>query len=474
MGRPERPLDASGGLIPAFTHDLRVLRHQAGNPGYRELAGKALFSPSVLSSAADGRRLPTLAVTLAFVSACGGDLVAWERRWRETADQLGMTVAIRDDRPYAADAGTAVPIVARPAQLPMAPGIFVGRADVIADACHLIGASVEGRTPILISGLAGVGKSAVALRLAEKTTSCFPDGQLYVDLATHEPDGMAVPAIVRDFLLALGVPAKSVPGNPMEQIGLYRSLLAQHRLLIVLANVRHEAQVRPLLAQSAHSQVVLTSRARLLGLRGMHRVHLDTFSRAESMALLCRLVGATRVRAESEAADAIAELCGDLPLAVDIIGRRIAARPGRTIAYTAGQLTDHCRLLEVLAVGDVTVRERFASAYRSLSEPAREVICRLASDGARSTTAIEVAAEMNVPVDIMDELLESLLDAGLVQHAPATGRYHIPVLVGAFAEEMRQDIVTAPVDLASRRARRAVRGCSAKVTVRSTAWCRDR
>jgi hypothetical protein len=474
MGRPERPLAASSGLIPAFTHDLRVLRHRAGNPSYRELAGKAPFSPSVLSSAADGRRLPTLAVTLAFVSACGGDVMAWERRWREIAEQLGVTAVIRDDRPYVVDAGTAVPIVARPAQLPMAPGIFVGRADVIADACHLVGSSVDGRTPILISGLAGVGKSALALQLAEKTTKHFPDGQLYVDLATHEPDGTAVPAIVRDFLLALGVPAKNVSDNPMQRIGLYRSLLAQHRLFVLLANVRHEAQVRPLLAQSAHSQVVLTSRARLLGLRGMHRVHLDTFSRAESLALLCRLVGAARVRAEYEAADAIAELCGDLPLAVNIVGRRIAARPGRTIAYTAGQLTDHCRLLEILAVGDVTVRGRFASAYRRLSPPARELIRRLGSDGARSTTAIEVATTMNVPVDTMDELLESLVDAGLVQHSSATGRYDIPVLVGAFAEEMRHDIVTAPVDLAGRRARRAARGCSAKFTVRSTAWFQDR
>src|SRR5205814_2639969 len=125
---------------------------------------------------------------------------------------------------------------------------------------------------------------------------------------------------------------------------------------------------------------------RLLGLCGTHRVHLDTFNRAESLALLCRLIGAARVRAEYEAAHAIAELCGDLPLAVNIVGRRIAARPARTIAYTAGQLADHGRLLEILAVGDVAVRERLASAYHRLSPPACEVICRLGSDGVRSTT----------------------------------------------------------------------------------------
>jgi hypothetical protein len=458
MGRPERPLDASSGPIPAFAHDLRVLRHRAGNPSYRKLARKALFSPSVLSSAAGGRRLPTLAVTLAFVSACGGDLVAWERRWREIAEQSRITTVIQHEQSCSADACGAGPIIARPAQLPMAPGTFMGRADVVADICGLISSPIHARRPILISGLAGVGKSTTALRLAEKTASQFPDGQLYVDLAAHEPDGTAVPAIVRDFLLALGVPAAHVTDNPVQRIGLYRSLLAQRRLFALLDNVRHEAQVRPLLAQSAHSQVVLTSRPRLLGLCDAHRVHLDVFSRAESLALLCRLVGAARVRAEYEAADAIAELCGDLPLAVNIAGRRIAARPGRTIAYTAGQLTDRRRLLNILAVGDMTVRERFASAYRSLSPPAREVICRLGSAGTRSTTAVGVATAMGVSVDTADELLESLVDAGLVRHSAATGQYGIPALVGAFAEEIRQNVVIAPADLAAAGARRTTTG----------------
>src|SRR5688500_18739158 len=87
MGRPERPLDKTTGPIAVFAHDLRLLRTRAGNPSYRELARKALFAPSVLSSAASGHRLPTLAVTLAFVSACGGDRVEWERRWRGIAGQ---------------------------------------------------------------------------------------------------------------------------------------------------------------------------------------------------------------------------------------------------------------------------------------------------------------------------------------------------------------------------------------------------
>ena len=88
MGRPEKPLNGTNDPIAAFAHDLRELRRQACNPSYRELARKALFAPSVLSSAASGHRLPTLPVTLAFVAACGGDCAAWERRWRKVAGNI--------------------------------------------------------------------------------------------------------------------------------------------------------------------------------------------------------------------------------------------------------------------------------------------------------------------------------------------------------------------------------------------------
>lgn len=438
MGRPERPLDPSSGPIPAFAHDLRMLRRRAGNPPYRTLARKALFSPSVLSSAADGRRLPTLAVTLAFVAACGGDLVAWERRWREIAARSRITPTVRDDRSHTATASAASSIVACPAQLPMVPGVFIGRAQVMARAYRLIESGGEVRTPIVVSGLAGVGKSAMALRLAERAASQFPHGQLYVDLAVHEPDGTATSAIIRDLLLALGVPASQMSDNPIQRVGLYRSLLAQRRLFVLLDNVRHEAQVRPLLAQSSHSQVVLTSRARLLGLSGTHRILLTEFNRAESISLLSRLAGAARVQAEPEAAGAVAELCGDLPLAVSIVGRRIAARPGRTIAYTADQLTDRYRLLNMLAIGDTTVRERLASAYHRLSALAREVICRLALAGVRSTTAARLASTMGIHVDTADDLLETLVDAGLVRRSATSGHCVVPVLVSAFAEEMAE------------------------------------
>lgn len=273
MGRPERPLDGSGGPIAAFAYDLRALRKQAGNPSYRELARTALFAPSVLSSAASGYRLPTLPVTLGFVTACHGDRDAWEQRWREVA----QTVEAADPRgelprPFEQAASS----LARPAQLPMGAGVFVGRKPTLAGAAHVIGQPGPVRSPIVICGPIGVGKSAFALRLADQVAAQFPDGQLYADLSTYpvqdqRPGSSPADSVVRGFLRAMGVPASLLPPEETHRIGLYRSLLAERRLFVLLENPRNERWVRTLVGRTANSQVVVTSRARLLGLDGAYR-----------------------------------------------------------------------------------------------------------------------------------------------------------------------------------------------------------
>jgi DNA polymerase III delta prime subunit len=467
MGRPERPLDVTTGPIAAFAHDLRVLRNRAGNPSYRELARTALFAPSVLSSAASGHRLPTLAVTLAFVSACGGDRAAWERRWRSIAGQTGGGAEAREERApvppqveVSADPvhplASGVMRLARPAQLPIGSRTFVGREQDLAAAAGMIGAGGPVKVPLLISGPIGVGKTAFALRLAEEVAADFPDGQLYADLSNSGTGGRSANGIVRGFLRALGVPAHLVPDDPMQRIGLYRSLLAERRLFVLLAGVSDEGQVRPLLGRTPYSQVVVTSRARLLGLEDTNRVELDTFTRKESLALIGRIAGGHRIRAEHDATDTIAELCGDLPLAINIIGRKIAARPEWAIAYTAGQLSDRERLMDSLSVGDVNVRDRFTSAYEHLSPAGREAIHHFGSSGAGWTTSIGVAAAMGIMIETADELLESVVDAGLLQRANVAGRYAVSRLVSVFAAERQRDphSFAAAVPMAGRRARK--------------------
>jgi hypothetical protein len=459
MGRPEKALNGTNDPIAAFAHDLRELRKRAGSPSYRELARTALFAPSVLSSAASGHRLPTLPVTLAFVASCGGDRTSWERRWRKVAGNVGAPAESRDERapavprllvpsPGEIAAGAkqppqspcAVSILTRPAQLPIGSSTFVGRAQALAGASRVIGLTGRVKIPLVISGPIGTGKTAFALRLADDLATEFPDGQLYADLSTCGAGSPSPDGIMRGFLRALGVPAPRVSEDRMQRIGLYRSLLAERRLFVLLENACDEGQVRPLLGQSPHTQFVVTSSARLLGLEGVRRIGLDTLARQESMTLIARLVGTERVQAEYEAANAVAELCGDLPLAVNIIGRKIAARPEWTIAYAAGLLADRDRLLDSLSVGDVNVRARFASAYRLLPLVCQRAIQQLGISSARWATALGLAETMDISIDAADELLESLVDAGLLTRANSAGRYGISTLVSVFAADTQRDV----------------------------------
>ena len=442
MGRPERPLDSVDEPIVAFARDLRALRKSAGNPSYRELARTAMFAPSVLSSAASGRRMPTLPVTLAFAAACGGDQRAWEGRWRSVT----AGTALGGER--VRTVSRAASGYARPAQLPIDSMTFVGRTQPLSDAVRVITQSDRSNVPLMISGSIGVGKTAFALRLADEAAASFPDGQLYADLGATGTD-RTPHTIVYGFLRALGVPAPLVPDDAMQRLGLYRSLLAQRRVFVLLEDAQDETQVRPLLGRATQGLVVVTSRARLLGLDSLHRIDLSAFTRDESMALLGQLIGVNRVEAEFEAADALADLCGDLPLAVNIVGRMIASRPGWAIAYAAGLLAGDDKLLDSLAVGDVSVRARFDAAYRRLPLTSRRALGHLGSIGSRWTTAIGLAGAMSIPLPAADRTLETLVDAGLLTKANLAGRYCLPAMVSVFAATAHREAAMLDLTAAS-------------------------
>jgi hypothetical protein len=233
----------------------------------------------------------------------------------------------------------------------------------------------------------------------------------------------------------------------VQRIGFFRSILSQRRLLVLLDNAGDEGQIRPLLGRATHSQVVVTSRARLLGLDGTHRIELSAFARQESMALIGQLAGPERVQAEYEAANAIAELCEDLPLAIDIIGRKIAARPEWAVAYTAEQLANRDCLIDSLSVGAINVRERFASAYQLLPSAARQAVRQLGLGGAGWETAPGLADAMGISADTAAGLLESLIDAGLLTKANVAGRYCISTLVSAFAADAEPGVTYMTVPL---------------------------
>ncbi|MDX3534139.1 NB-ARC domain-containing protein [Streptomyces sp. MB09-01] len=455
MGRLERPLAPDAGPVTAFARELRRLRTAAGSPGYRDMATRAMFSASVLSDAAAGYRLPTLQVALAFAEACGGDRATWERRWHEAARAEGDEGAARpaakavqqhqENELRAADVRAVLP---PPAQLPMEPQPLVGRAELLQRA-RAMTAPCYGEQrppgPLLISGQVGAGKSVFALRLAHELATGLPDGQLYANLDPAADGRKDAAGIAGGFLEALGIPADRIPNDPGQRIGLYRSLLHRRRLLVVLDGVTHERQVRELLTAAPESRILITSRSRLLGLDGIGRIRLSSLDRDESMELLAQLIGGDRVGTEPRACLRLADACGDLPLALNLAGRRIAARPEWMLQDAVSELLgegrrEPGRFLSRLQIGDEGLGSRLDSAYRLLTPWARLMLRQFAGSENPpsvdnvvygSTDALAVLVERSAqPVE---DLLERLLDAGLLEHSDLPGQYGLTPMARAFA-----------------------------------------
>jgi hypothetical protein len=444
MGRPERPLDPASGPVAAFAIALRELRRAAGGPSYRELSKRALFSPSVLSAATSGFSLPTLRVTLAFVEACGADPADWQRRWAEAARAAGVVVD-QEVLPRPRPAAEAMPVLSgvdpcwpTPAQLPAGSRHFAGRRRAIAALNALTGANA----PVLISGPVGVGKSALAIHWSHQSRARFPDGVLYADLCAHASSGTSPPQVLADFLCALGTPAELIPAGEAQRAALYRSMLAERDVLVVLDNAVDEGQLRLLLAEAPGSQVLVTSRGRLAGLDGVERITLDTLPPDQSLALLSAIIGAERIEAERAHALELADLCDHLPLALRVVAVRIAVRPGWTLAHAVAHLRDEPRRLDQLRTGDVDLRDRLRTAWRSLDATGRRAFgCLARLDG--DIDAHRLAEVLDEPVHAAEEVMETLVDVGLIQPTSTVGAYRLPWLFRLYALEEDADDLRA-------------------------------
>ena len=331
-----------------------------------------------------------------------------------------------------------------PRQLPAPVRHFAGRAGELRALTGLVDqAAQESPGPVVISaigGTAGVGKTALAVHWAHQMASRFPDGQLYVNLRGFDPSGNPVaPAdAVRRFLDALRVPARQIPSTPEAQQDLYRSLLADRRMLIVLDNARDTEQVRPLLPGGLSCLVLVTSRNQLTSLvaaEGAHPVTLDLLSPAEADELLAQRLGRERLAAEPGVAAELIDLCARLPLALAIAAAHAAVQPDLPLTALAGELRDAGGRLDALDTGDAaSVRVVFSWSYQNLGAPTARIFRLLSLHPGPDITAAAAASLAGIQLAQAGDVLGELSRASLLtQHLP--GRFTVHDLLRAYAAE---------------------------------------
>lgn len=326
-----------------------------------------------------------------------------------------------------------------PCLLPAAVSDLTGREDELG---RLVRALTERRTgtPVIcvVSGMPGVGKTALAVRAAHDHRAAFPDGQLYVNLRGAGPSPVEPRDALARFLRALGVSGAAMPETVDERAEMYRAKLYGRRVLVLLDDAADEGQVEPLIPACAGCAVLITSRRRLTALPAAHRLALDVLAEEDAVRLLGAVTGRPRFGLDPAARD-IAALCGFLPLALRIAGARLAARPHWSADRLMKRLTDEHHRLDELTHGPLSVRASLALGYSGLDEPGRTLFRRLGLLETPFFAGWSAAALLDTGVREAEDVLDRLLDARLVEYAGTDeigeARYRLHDLVRLHARE---------------------------------------
>ena len=342
-----------------------------------------------------------------------------------------------------------------PSMLPPSDTVFGGRADALASLDALLEPDAVPRAAriAVVDGPGGIGKTTTVLHWARRVADRFPGGSLYVDLRGFSPTDtpLAPEAAVRRFLDALRVPPGRIPADADAQAALYRSVLADRRVLVVLDNARSARQVRPLLPGGRHCAVIVTSRNRLGGLvamEGATRVTLATLTPAEARDVVAARIGTDRLAAEPAAANELLALCGGLPLAHVIVSERAAARPDAPLADLVGEL-QHGSRIDALSADDArAARSVFSWSYRALGSDAAQVFRLLGLHPGPHVTVGGVAGLTALPEHRARAAVAELERASLLTE-PAPGRFAMHELLVDYAVELVRADPPADVESAT-------------------------
>lgn len=370
---------------------------------------------------------------------------------RQLAEELGIEpgIALRELHAKVLDGGaatetgrTALPTV--PRQLPPDVIGFAGRTSAMSRMCTLLDGheTTGGQSPILVvTGMAGIGKTALAVHWARRVADRFPDGQLWVDLRGYHHRAAAAPEQALAYVLrAFGIRAMDLPADLDDRVALYRSIMDGRRMLVVLDNASSVDQIRPLLPGGTDSFALITSRNGLTGLvavEGAQAVRLDPFTTREAQQMLERRLDAQRIAAEPAAVDRIIDRCAGLPLALAIVAARAVARPTFGLAALDRQLADSSNRLDSFTIPDgrTDVRAVFSCSYHALTAPTARLFRHL---GLHPTTVLSTSAAASLigaAVGPTRFLLDELVAANLViEHAP--DRFEMHDLLHAYATEL--------------------------------------
>ncbi len=379
------------------------------------------------------------------------DLVGLDEEDSTTALLEGLRAVARGSAmPEGAPSFPGVPLPERtdaafpPQELPPGTRFFTGRQQEVTQVLSL-GREVAdgGRTApggvvvlLAVDGMAGIGKTALALHAAHQLSASFPDGCLFLDLhgSTPSVEAMEPGSALDELLRRLGVPGEQIPHALDARTALYRSRLTGTRTLIVLDNARSSEQIRPLLPAAPRCLVLVTSRRRLTALDEARSVRLDVLPHSDALTMFTAIVGAGRLAGQGEATGRMIDLCGRLPLALRIAAARLRARPPWTVADLADLLADHHGRLAELDDSERSVAAAFAVSYRDLTRDQQQMLRGLGLHPGVEMDAYAAAALTGTTAVQARRLCGHLLDAHLLTES-VRDRYRFHDLVRAFAHE---------------------------------------